>query len=180
MNYLFLLNDGQNGQGGSSINYVIMMLLWGAGISAFILFIPRNRRRRFFIAFLFCQAVLWLSSLFHVKYHLLAFPVREFPKATDLLVTTEYFFYPVCCGFYVVFEPKRSFLIRILYLAVCCSGIVVLDVILEKYTDLIKYVHYKWYLTWINAFGIAAVTNIVCKWFFKSKESFRKDREAAQ
>lgn len=167
-----------------SIDYIVIILMWVIGILAFIFLTPKNHYRKVLFALLLCQAFVWISSLLHVKFHLLAFPVREFPKATDVLVTTEYFFYPLLSGFYIVFEPKpkhkRSLAIRAVHLSIWTSGLVLIDHLLEKYTNLIEYLHYAWYFTWIDFFCIFAVTNLIYQWFFKDKAHFPEDREVAK
>jgi hypothetical protein len=163
-----------------SRDYTVIILIWVIGIIAYLFLTPKNRYRKVLFALLLCQTFVWVSSLLHVKYHLLAFPVREFPKATEVLVTTEYFFYPLLSGLYIIFEPKRSLAIRIIYLSLWISGLTVMDVMLEKYTNLIEYVHYAWYLTWIDFFCIFVVTNLIYQWFFKDKAHFHVDREAVK
>ncbi|MEH7085357.1 CBO0543 family protein [Neobacillus drentensis] len=163
-----------------SVDYIFMIAMWVSGVMAYMLLTPKNQYRKLLFSLLVCQALLWLNSLVHVEYNLLAFPVREFPKATDLLITTEYFFYPLLCGFYIAYEPKRSFRIRLIYLSIWISFLTLYDVILVKYTNLVEYVHYAWYFTWIDFFPIFAVTNWIYQWFFKNKELFRMDQEEAK
>ncbi|WP_026568348.1 CBO0543 family protein [Bacillus sp. UNC41MFS5] len=164
-----------------SVDYVIIILMWVIGIIAYIFFTPKKRYRKVLVTLLICQALLWVNSLFHVEFNLLAFPVREFPKATDLLITTEYFFYPLLSGLYIAYEPKRSsYLIRLIYLSVWSSVIAIYDQMLVNYTNLVEYVHYAWYFTWLDFFCIYAATNVIYQWFFKDKEYFRQDQEAAK
>jgi hypothetical protein len=163
-----------------SLNYIVMILMWVIGIFAFIFVTPRKSHRKALIALLVSQALLWVSSLIHVEFHLIAFPVREFPKATDLLLVTEYVFYPILTALYIVYEPKRSNAFRLIYLSIWTSVIVVIDLLLVHFTDLLEYTDYKWYFTWISFFGLLAVTNVIFKWFFKDKKYFRVDREAAK
>ncbi|MBV7508960.1 hypothetical protein KW850_27535 [Bacillus sp. sid0103] len=163
-----------------SVDYVCIILMWVIGVIAFMFVTPKHRYRKVLIALLICEALLWLNSLVHVELNLLVFPVREFPKATDLLVTTEYFFYPLLCGFYLVYEPKRSLGIRLIYLSVWSSFIAFYDQMLVNYTNLVEYVHYAWYFTWLDFFCIYAATNMIYQWFFKDKEYFRQDQEAAK
>jgi hypothetical protein len=157
-----------------SIESIVIILMWGIGLVSF-LFIPKNRMRRFILAHLFCQSLTWLSSLFHVQFDLLTFPFREFPNATDLLVTTEYFFYPTFCAFYIIFEPKGNYLFRLIYLSFWITVVTMIDLLVERYTNLIEYVHYSWYWTWMNFFILFALTNILYQWFFKDKALFRED-----
>ncbi|WP_396953728.1 CBO0543 family protein [Neobacillus mesonae] len=156
------------------LEYKVIILLWITGLISLIKFVPKNRRRRMSFAVLLCQAFTWLSSMFHVKYHLLSFPVKEFPKATDLLITTEYLLYPLIFGFYIIYEPKKSILSRISYLSFWISILTVLDVLLEKYTDLIEYVHYDWYWTWVNFFALFSISNIIYQWCFTDLPLLRK------
>ncbi|WHY66805.1 CBO0543 family protein [Neobacillus sp. SuZ13] len=163
-----------------SVDYIFIMAMWVSGVVAYMFLTPKNQYRKLLFSLLTCQALLWINSLVHVEFNLLAFPVREFPKATDLLITTEYFFYPLLCGLYIAYEPKRSFKTRLIYLSVWISFITVYDVILVKYTNLVEYVHYAWYFTWIDFFCIFAVTNLIYQWIFKNKELFRIEQEAAE
>lgn len=163
---------------GMSVNYIVLILIWVLGILSYILFVPQNRRRRFLFAFLLCQMFTWFSSLVHVKFHLLSFPVREFPKATEMLLTTAFFLYPLLCGFYIIFEPPRSFMIRAGYLTIWCLIVVILDVAFVKFTNLVVYAHYAWYFTWLNTFCIAVIVNVTTRWFFKSKELLRRGQES--
>ena len=163
-----------------SVDYVYIIIMWVIGMLAFLFLTPKNHYRKLLFTLLVCQAFLWLNSLIHVEFNLLAYPVREFPKATDLLITTEYFFYPLLSGFYIAYEPKRSLMIRVIYLSIWISAFTLYDLILVNYTNLVTYVHYAWYFTWIDYFCIFAVTNLVNHWFFKDREHFLTDREAAK
>ncbi|MEH7307571.1 CBO0543 family protein [Neobacillus drentensis] len=163
-----------------SVDYVCIILMWVIGVIAFMFVTPQHRYRKVLIGLLICQALLWLNSLVHVELNLLAFPVREFPKANDLLVTTEYFFYPLLSGFYLVYEPERSIWTRLIYLSVWSLAIAIYDQMLVNYTNLVEYVHYAWYFTWLDFFCIFAATNVIYQWFFKDKEYFRQDQEAAK
>jgi hypothetical protein len=159
------------------IEFLIIILMWVIGLISYILFTPKNRYRRLLFAFLVCKTLMWISIIIHAKFHLISFPVRELPNATKVLITTGYFFYPLICGFYVIFEPKRSLALRFLYLSMYITGLTIFEVILEKYTNLITYIHYAWYWTWINLFCTFAVSNIIYWWFFRDKNLFQQDKE---
>lgn len=163
-----------------SVDYVYLIIMWVIGIIAYLFLTPKKHYRKMLFTLIVCQSFLWLNSLIHVEFNLLDYPVREFPKATELLITTEYFFYPLLCGFYIAFEPKRSIMGRFIYLSIWISALALYDLILVNYTNLIDYVHYAWYFTWMDYFCIFAVTNLVYHWFFKGKEQYHTDREAAK
>jgi hypothetical protein len=162
------------------LEIMILSLLWVFGITAIVLFTPKNGLRKLLFASLVCQAILWASALVHVKFGLLSFPVREFPKATDVLFTTEYFFYPLIYGFYIIFEPNVSFMVRLCYFVLWISGLTVIDYLIEKNTDLIIYENYAWYWSWLNFFVIFLLASLIYKWFFKDKSLFQADRWVAK
>lgn len=158
-----------------SLDIIILILIWTIGVLLFVCF-TQKRKRKLLLAFLICQCLLWASSLVYTSLDLIAFPIREFPIATDLLVTTEYFFYPLLCGFYIIYEPKGSFFFRVIYLSICTSLLVSFDVILERYTNLIEYVQYGWYWIWISFFWLFAFTNYLYIWFFQDQLVFRAEK----
>jgi hypothetical protein len=161
-----------------TLEYWVLILIWSASIVAVALYIPNHKRREAVLAFLACQAVTWLNSLIHVNYGLLAFPVREFPKATDLLFTSEYMMYPLMCAFYYIYEPYSGNLLRLFYLVGCISCLTIVDTVIVTYTDLIDYPNYSWYWTWIDFFAIFLLINIYCKWFFKQGICYQDRRVA--
>lgn len=163
-----------------SNEFLLVILMWIIGLISFILFTPKNRRRRLIFAFLVCKTIAWLNNLLQVKFNIILFPFREFPKASEVLVTTGYFVYPLLCGFYIIFEPKVNLISRFLYLIIWTTGLTVFEVILETYTNLIKYIHFAWYWTWVDFFCLFALTNIIYQWFFRDKTLFKEDREIVQ
>ncbi|MEH7073643.1 CBO0543 family protein [Neobacillus drentensis] len=164
-----------------SIDWVTIVLMWVIGMISYIVVTQKKRHRKVLFTILVCQAILWLNAFIHVEFHLIAYPVRELPIATNVLFTTEYFFYPLVCGVYLAYEPKRrSYWVRLFYLSVWISALTVYDLILAKFTNLIEYLHYAWYFTWLNYFLIFVVTNGIFQWFFHEKRYFQKDQEAAK
>lgn len=163
-----------------TVEVLVLVLMWVIGILSFLIITPKDRKRRFLLAFLICQALTWLIALLLVKYNRISYPVREFPKATDIQVTLNYLFYPLICGFYIIFEPKRNYWVRILYLSLWVSGLVLSIVMIEKYTNLITFVHYAWYWSWLNFFCLFTVSNLLYQWFFKDKALLQSDKGATQ
>ncbi len=159
------------------IEFLIIILMWVVGLISYILFVPKNRYRRFLFTFLVCKTLMWISVLIHTKYHLISFPIRELPKATRVLITTGYFFYPLICGFCVIFEPKGNLFKKLFNLSLYISGITIFEYMIEIYTNLINYIHYAWYWAWINLFCTFSATSLIYQWFFKDKNLFQKDKE---
>ncbi|WP_319922086.1 CBO0543 family protein [Neobacillus dielmonensis] len=90
--------------------------MWVFGIIGFILFIPRSDRRKGLLSLLVFQAFIWTCDMPAFSYGWLSAPVRIFPKASDLTITINYFFYPVLFSIYYVHKrTKNSLWARFLY-----------------------------------------------------------------
>lgn len=159
------------------IEYFILACMWIFGFIGFILFIPRKDRRKGFLALMIFQAFIWLCDMPSFKYGLLSAPVREFPKATDLAITINYFFYPVLFSIYYVNQkPQGTKWTRSTYFFVWTSAITMFDIIIEKYTNLLEYGLLTWYGMWIYIVFLYFVSQSCCNWFFKDKALFQAER----
>jgi hypothetical protein len=87
---------------------MILVAMWLFGIVGFILFIPHKDRRKGLLAAIMFQAFIWLCDMPSFKCGLLSAPVRIFPKATDLTVTINYFFYPVCLRYFMYIGKQTT------------------------------------------------------------------------
>ena len=156
---------------------LILVAMWIFGIIGFILFSARKDLRKGFLALMMFQAIIWLCDMPSFKYGLLSAPVREFPKAIDLSITINYFFYPVLFSiFYVHKEVKESRWARFIYFFVWITAITFLDIVLEKYTDLLEYGSITWYGMWIYLGALFFVSQVCCNWFYKDKALFQAER----
>jgi hypothetical protein len=162
-----------------SIERTIIISIWVFGALLLVLFVPRNKIREAITAFLFCQAIVWLIVLLHVRMGQIRFPVREFPSATDLSFTLNYFLWPVISAFYYIHEPKNGFVLRALYLLVYVVGTTLLHLAMAHYTQLIDYVKLKWYVGFMFPLFFFLATRFYCNWFFKDSSLVRSDRKAA-
>jgi hypothetical protein len=159
------------------MEHLILLLMWLFGFIGFILFVPKKDWRKGFLAFLMFQAIIWLCDMPAFKYDLLRAPVRELPKATDLPLTIDYFFYPVLFSiFYVHRRVNGSLGSRITYFFVWVSASSLLDIVIERYTDLLEYEFLKWYGMWMYIGFLFYISQICCNWFFKDKAMFQTER----
>lgn len=157
------------------MEYLILAAMWLFGFVGFILFIPRKERRKGLLAFLMFQAIVWLCDMPAFQFGLLSAPVRLFPKATDLPLTINYFFYPVLFSvFYVNRRVTGSLWLRMTYFFVWVSVFTLFDIVIEKYTDLLKYGLLKWYGMWIYMIFLFYVSQVCCNWFYKDKSFFKQ------
>ncbi len=156
--------------------YIILIFIWIAGFASILIWVPREKWRPFIISIFMCRTLTWINILIHVHLDLISFPIREFPKATDVGFTTEYFLFPLLCAFYIFSEPKGSLTKRGTYLIYWVSGLVVIQFSLERFTNLISHENYTFYWVFINYIVIFVMTNYIYRWFFKNDEAFFLDR----
>lgn len=153
-----------------SIEYWI--LFWSYILATGVLFfIPKRKFRLAVVAYLFKQAITFLVGLVVVEFGLIEYPIRFFASISRTSFTFEYYVFPIICAAFNVWYPKgRSLLIQFRYYASYCTVMTLIEVILERHTNLIKYIHWEWYLTWITLFLTFYIVRLLCVWFFKGKQ----------
>ncbi len=148
-------------------DYALITFEWILTIILLIKFIPKNKIREAHVAFLLKQLITWILGLLVVQLKLIEYPVRLFPYANKTSFTFEYFVYPsICAIFNVNFPEKKNLLGKFMYYFYYCTTITCLEVLVEKYTNILKYMHWTWYLTWITLFITFYITRKYCIWFF--------------
>jgi hypothetical protein len=154
----------------------ILYSLWLIGCGLLFI-IPRNKRRLALVAFLFKQAITWFLGLTIVEFGLISYPVRFFAEVNRASFTFEFFLYPIVCGIFNAFYPeKRSRIFQLGYYYVFPTVMTILEVIFGKYTDLINYIHWNWFLTWLTLLVTFFFTRLFCIWFFDGllKETYKE------
>ena len=137
-----------------------------------LFFIPKNKIRLAVVAFLFKQIITFLIGLSVVELGLLQYPVRLFASISRTSFTYEYYAFPVTCALFNVWYPNnRSTLIQIGYYVSFTSVLTIGEVIIEKYTELIKYIHWEWYISWGTIYISFFLTRLFCIWFFQQSKA---------
>lgn len=132
-----------------------------------LFFIPKNKIRLAVVAFLFKQVITFLMGLVTVELDLLEYPVRLFTSINRTSFTYEYYAFPVTCAAFNIWYPNgQSTLIQIGYYVGFCTVLTIIEVIFEKYTLLIKYINWEWYITWVTICLSFYLTRLFCIWFF--------------
>jgi hypothetical protein len=149
--------------------WVIMALL-------LIKFVPKSRIREAQVSFLFKQLITWLFGLLVVEKKLISYPKRLFFKKTiKSSFTFEYFVYPALCVLFNLYYPvRKNSLIKMLYLFSHSAIITVFEIILLKYTNLIKYKKWTWYWSLLTMSFTNYLSQIYFRWFFKEKGQIKK------
>ncbi|MCS0789879.1 hypothetical protein NX021_17215 [Cytobacillus firmus] len=149
------------------IEWWILFMVYMAA-TAILFFIPKNKIRLAVVAILFKQVITFLIGLAVVELGLLEYPIRLFPSINRTSFTYEYFAFPAICAAFVVWYPNnRSHVIQLIYYAVFTSILTVVEVIIEKHTDLITYIHWEWYITWGSLCLSFYISRLFCNWFFQ-------------
>ncbi|MCH1624396.1 CBO0543 family protein [Fredinandcohnia quinoae] len=158
------------------IEHLILIGMWVIGFASFLLFVPRKKWRRGLMAILVFQAWIWLFDMPAFQLDWLTAPVRELPKATDLPLTIDYFFYPVLFSIYYVNKKVMSSQwYEILYFFAWVSVITLFDVCIERYTDLLEYGYLTWYWMWLYLGFLFYISRVCCSLFYNEKASFLID-----
>jgi hypothetical protein len=152
-------------------DYTIIAVQWIIMIVLLIVLIPGNKIRHAIVAFFFKQLITWVTGLSVVELGLIEYPVRLFPYANRTSFTFEYFIYPAICAIFNVHYPEnKNKLGQFMYYFYFCSALTAVEVIFEKNTNILKYIHWTWYITWITLFMTFYLTRKFYVWFFKLKE----------
>ncbi|QAA32572.1 CBO0543 family protein [Clostridium manihotivorum] len=131
-------------------------------------FIPKEQRREAIAIYTYTLTITWFFGLMVAEFNLIEYPIRQFPRAIKTSFLFEYFLYPSICALFVVNYPEmKSNTRKFLYYFAFCSILTFIEILEEKYTLVLKYIFWDWYVTWITFY----ITFYSCykykKWFFK-------------
>ncbi|MDR7001358.1 CBO0543 family protein [Neobacillus niacini] len=148
------------------IEWWILLSVWVVA-TGILFFIPKNKIRLAVVAFLFNQIITFLIGLLVVELGLIEYPIRLFASINRTSFTYEYYAFPVICAAFIVWYPNnQGKLIQLGYYAGYSSFLTIVEVMIENYTHLIKYLHWEWYISWITIGLSLFITRLFCRWFF--------------
>jgi hypothetical protein len=147
---------------------LIIIIGWLITITLLIFFVPKARVREAIVVFMFKQMITWIIGLLVVELRMLEYPVRSFAYASKTSFDFEYFIYPSFCVLFNLYYPEgKSFARRFLHFIYFCSFLTGIEVVVEKNTDILVYLHWSWYTTFITLFITFFMSRQFYKWFFK-------------
>ncbi|MEH7385992.1 CBO0543 family protein [Bacillus sp. JJ1521] len=157
------------------LDHFIMIAMWILGSGGFFLLITRQNRREGLFALLVFQSFIWICDMFSFYYGLISAPVREFPKATGLPITINYFFYPLLFSIYYVHQRKmENSRFRWIAFFASVSIVTVIDILIERYTQLLEYQTMTWYWMLVYIGFLFFVSQVCCHWFYRQKSHSSK------
>lgn len=149
------------------MEHMILYIIYACTIIS-LAFIPKNKWKEASLAFLFQQCVTWFLGLLVVELHLLKYPVREFPNVNGTSFLFEFLAYPIISAFFCIYYPRKSTSWRkVFYISTFCTAMTISEIIYVKYTALITYVHWDWYITWLSLYASLFLLWSFYKWYFK-------------
>lgn len=147
---------------------IILVTAWVITTIVLIIFVPKTKIREAMVIFLFKQLITWIVGLLVVELGLIIYPVKSFTNASQTSFDFEFFIYPAICVVFNLHYPEgKKPLIQLMHYISYCSAITVVEVLIERYTDIIEYIHWEWYVTWITLFITFYASRKFYIWFFK-------------
>ena len=146
-------------------------ILGGVTIVSFllILVIPREKYRLAAVAFLVIQFITTILGHVVVEFDALAYPVREFSRVNRTSFIYEFLAFPMMCAIFNVYYPAhRSRLLQIGNYMLYCTVITIIEVFIERYTNLILYLKWNWFWTWGSVLITLLITRVICVVFFRT------------
>lgn len=149
---------------------VVLISVWILSVLGLILWIPREKIREAQLVFLFEQIITWLVGLIVVELKLIEYPVRELPYATRSSFSFEYFIDPAITAIFVLRYPEgKSTLSKIGWYILFPTWLTIVELLIERYTNLIKYLHWAWYWSWITQLITFYLSRQYYRYFFKKR-----------
>ena len=149
------------------------ILIGFSSICIFALFklIPRSKARDAWVLFAFLQVITWPAGLFAVEKGWIEYPTQLFPYVNQYNRTSfsfEFFLFPIVAIFFSLYypdkvKPKGA---AIYYLSFT-GFFTICEVLLERYTTLVKYHEWKWYWTLTTVMISLFLNHKYYSWFKK-------------
>lgn len=150
-----------------SKEYWVLVALVIASVLLVTVFGRTDRPRESLFLFLVAQTVTWPTTIF---FHLIGStesPVRLFPKATDSNFILAFVFSPaVFVAYYWHYPRSRGRIRQIACTLAFTGGNVLVQVAMQKYTDLLVYIAFSGYKQWLLAVVWYYVIRIYSDWYF--------------
>ncbi|MBS4174914.1 CBO0543 family protein [Bacillus sp. FJAT-49736] len=151
-----------------NINTLIESSVWIISILLLFIFVPKSKIREAYISFSFMQLPGWLLGLAVVQLGWIEYPSRFFAHAVRTSFTFEFLAFPVISILFNIHYPvQKGFWMKMIYIIFYSTILVIMEILILHFTDLIKYTHWKWYLSWISITLTLLLSYRFYYWFFR-------------
>jgi hypothetical protein len=143
------------------------MLLWGLlllGIAMIIYIFRTPPLKDKLIIFLLKAYISNFLGIIAVKLHLLEYPVRFLGDFFDESLLYEYVMFPVVCVYFYHTSYRSTYAGIFLQCALYTIALTVVEVILERSTDLVVYHTWTWYYTLISVYIVMITVRLFLQW----------------
>jgi hypothetical protein len=134
-------------------------------------FVPKEKAREAWVPFLSLSSLTWAAGLFVVEMGWISYPVQLFSKENQVnesSFTFEFFLFPVLAILFSLYYPQSKKIHTKWLYAIVFSGVfTIAEVILEKYTNSVKYDEWKWYWTFFSVILVLMANHQYVIWFKK-------------
>ncbi len=156
---------------------IILVIAWIITAIMLIVFVPKSKLREAQVIFFFKQLITWLTGLVVVQYGLIEYPVRSFSNATKSSFDFEYFIYPSLCVIFNLHYPVgKSYIRQFMHYFYFCTVMTIIELVCERYTEIVTYIHWNWYVTWLTLFITFFISRKYYTWFFGLKTTLQKEK----
>lgn len=147
---------------------IILLTCWALAVVLIFIAVTKETIRGAWVVFMFKQLQTWIMGLTIVEFGLIKYPYRLFfPYAMKSSFSFEYFIYPATCVLFVLrFPVNKSRVIRTLWYLFFPTWMTIVEYILENNTNLIHYIHWTWYYTWLSLLLTFILSRVFYNWFF--------------
>ncbi|MBL0385776.1 hypothetical protein JJB07_03860 [Tumebacillus sp. ITR2] len=140
------------------------------------MYVPQDKLRDAWLIFLSKQVVTCSGGLFVVEMRWIEYPVRLLSYANRTSITFEFYVYPALCVLFNLHYPEgKGFWRELLHYVLYTSAITGVEKILEKYTNLITYVKWEWYWTFLSILLTFYLIHRFYFWYRKSLTTSTED-----
>jgi hypothetical protein len=141
-----------------------------------MIYITKEKVRRALLSFVTFQSTTWFVSLILVQRGKIAYPVREFIRATKVNFVPQFVFYPTIFMWFILLFPKdRGVLIKIIHYILFASAMLWFIYFTSKYTKINSFINSTDYSIvargYLRNFLQFAICHLYITWFFKKEES---------
>ncbi|NGQ96730.1 hypothetical protein G3578_16315 [Brevibacillus sp. SYP-B805] len=101
------------------------------------------------------------------------YPVRFLGQYFKTSIIFEYFLYPIMCVYLYRTSYRSSFLGIIVQCALYASAMTILEVVCEKYTNLVKYHTWTWMYSFLTIFLLSFMVRMLMQWINKREQQLK-------
>ncbi|WP_438447799.1 CBO0543 family protein [Gorillibacterium sp. sgz5001074] len=147
-------------------NSIVEAGVWGISLGLLIFSCSKDWRKAS-LSFIFMQQLTWPLGILAVELGAVEYPVRFFSHTISTSFTYEFLALPaVGSVFCVCFPFGRRRSVKAAYILAYPTALTVGEVILLHNTDLVRYIHWNWMITWLSITVTLLIHFRYFHWFF--------------